>query len=129
MRYIKLGLLVLAPVALTLAGCDDPQVKTGAAKVAIGAKVAADGAKDIAVKGAEKASEAATQTAMTTRIHAALRNAHGLDDSDINVDTVKKEIYLEGAVPSQEQRTKAEEIAREVAGSDYKIINKLTLRG
>lgn len=125
---MKFGVVVLAVVAILSAGCDDPQVKTGAAKVAIGAKVAADGAADIAKKGYEKTADATSQTVTTTKIHAALRAAEGLDDSGINVDTVKDTVYLEGEVPSEAQKVLAGSIAMNIAGTGYKVVNNLSVK-
>ena len=85
------------------------------------------------VKGAQKDTEKAVEkTAAATNtvdVKSALIADGRVDASNINVDTSSstKTVVLKGSVPSAEQKTIAEQIARDKA-KGYTITNQLTVK-
>jgi hyperosmotically inducible periplasmic protein len=79
-------------------------------------------------KDAESATEAVVAGANTVDVKSALIADGRVDASNINVDTEKetRTVVLKGTVPTAEQKTLAEQIARDNA-KDYKIQNNLTV--
>jgi osmotically-inducible protein OsmY len=79
-------------------------------------------------KDAERATEKTAAAAETVDVKSALIADGRVDASNINVDTVAstKTVVLKGSVPTAEQKTTAEAVAREQAKS-YTIINQLTV--
>src|SRR4051794_17201230 len=77
-----------------------------------------------AKKDAEKATENTAAAANTVDVKSALIADGRVDASNINVDTFAstRTVVLKGSVPTAEQKTLAETIAREHA-KDYKITN------
>jgi osmotically-inducible protein OsmY len=76
----------------------------------------------------EKAAENTAAGVETVDVKAALIADGRVDAANINVDTVAstKTVVLKGSVPTAEQRTMAETIAREQA-KGYAITNNLTV--
>lgn len=83
------------------------------------------GAKQDTANIAEKVSGAAE----TVDVKSALIADKRVDTSDVNVDTNTETntVVLKGSVPTAEQRTIAEQIAREQA-KGYRIVNQLTVK-
>jgi osmotically-inducible protein OsmY len=81
-----------------------------------------------AKKDAERATEKTAAAAETVDVKSALIADGRVDASNINVDTVAstKTVVLKGSVPTAEQKTTAEAIAREQA-KGYTIVNQLTV--
>ena len=76
----------------------------------------------------ENATEAVAAGAETVDVKSALIADGRVDASKINVDTMKdtKTVVLKGSVPTAEQKTLAEQIARDNA-KGYTITNNLTV--
>ena len=76
----------------------------------------------------EKVAEKTAAASNTVDVKAALIADGRVDASSVNVDTSSetKTVVLKGTVPSAEQRTTAEAIARDKA-EGYKIVNQLTV--
>lgn len=83
------------------------------------------GAKQDTANIAEKVSGAAE----TVDVKSALIADKRVDTSDVNVDTNTdtNTVVLKGSVPTAEQRTIAEQIAREQA-KGYRIVNQLVVK-
>lgn len=115
--------IIAVLAVVSLAGCAVTEQPDGDKKVTVSEDV---------VEGAENAADTtrdvASQVAMTTKIESALRGAESLKIEDLNVDTVDNTITLKGYVDSQEQKTKAEELVRTMAGTDYTINNMLAIK-
>jgi osmotically-inducible protein OsmY len=85
------------------------------------------------VKGAKKDTEKAVEKtaagAQTVDVKAALIADGRVDASNINVDTSAstKTVVLKGSVPTAQQKTLAEQIARDKA-EGYKVSNQLTVK-
>jgi osmotically-inducible protein OsmY len=79
-------------------------------------------------KDAESATEAVVAGAETVDVKSALIADGRVDASNINVDTESstRTVVLKGSVPTAEQKTLAEQIARDNA-KDYTIQNNLTV--
>lgn len=77
---------------------------------------------------AERATEKVTAGAETVDVKSALIADGRVDASNINVDTIAntKTVVLKGTVPTPEQKTTAEQIARQNA-KGYTITNQLTV--
>jgi predicted lysophospholipase L1 biosynthesis ABC-type transport system permease subunit len=90
------------------------------------AKAADKTGEDMAA-GAAKAGEATGDAAVTAKVKSALMSAEGIDSEHINVDTVGKTVMLKGMVDTEAAKTKAEQIAKDQAGSDYTVENQLTV--
>jgi hypothetical protein len=96
------------------------------------AGAAGSGACANTIKGvkqdAERAAEATAAGAETVDVKSALIADGRVDATNINVDTIgsTKTVVLKGSVPTAEQRTTAEAIAREQA-KGYTITNQLTV--
>ena len=77
---------------------------------------------------AEKAAEKTAAGVETMDVKAALIADGRVDAGNINVDTIAstKTVVLKGSVPTAEQRTMAEAIAREQA-KGYTVTNNLTV--
>src|SRR5262245_27990882 len=76
----------------------------------------------------EKAAEKTAAATNTVDVKSALIADGRVDASSINVDTNSqtKTVVLKGSVPSAEQKTQAEAIARDKA-EGYRIVNNLTV--
>lgn len=114
-------------LALGVAACNDrPDTATDAARGAGDAAAGAAREAGGAVANAGRAAEAAVQT---MDVKTALMKDSRVDASDINVDTnhETKTVVLKGRVPSDAQKTIAEEIAIEQA-KGYRVQNDLTVR-
>jgi osmotically-inducible protein OsmY len=100
--------------------------------IAFGAALALSAACANTMQGVQRDSErAAENTAAgveTMDVKAALIADGRVDAGNINVDTIasSKTVVLKGTVPTAEQRTVAETIAREQA-KGYTITNQLTV--
>jgi osmotically-inducible protein OsmY len=120
---IRLLLLPIALASIGLAGCEVTKQPDGNSKVAVSDEVA-EGAK----KAADTTADVASQVAMTAKIESTLRGAESLKIEDLNVDTVDKTITLKGYVDSEEQKAKAEQLTKDMAGKDYTVNNMLAVK-
>ncbi len=117
MRYATL--IVLAGVAIALAGCNPQQ------------KAEAGGAAKKAQNQLEQATKTAkhdlTDGTVTLKVKSAMNASDKLNTSHINVDTKDKITHLRGAVPDATQKALAERIAKDTVGSDIQIVNELAI--
>lgn len=100
-------------------------VASGAEKA--GATVVA-GAQE-AGNAVKNGAEAAADSTMTPKVKTALHGVAGLDVSKVDVDTAGKTVTLKGSVPDAASKKKAEEAAKLAAGSEFKVVNNLTVGG
>jgi osmotically-inducible protein OsmY len=133
---IKLTLAAMAAVfGTTLLGCTQ-ESKQDYSQAGDNLSKAADKMGDAMSKDASAAGQkikeesaeagaAGANVAMTTKVKSALGSAEGIDAEHIDVDTVGNTVTLKGSVDTTEQKAKAEQIARNQAGSDYTIDNQL----
>lgn len=76
----------------------------------------------------ETASEQAYDTKITTSVKSHLATQDRLSTlTQINVKTVERTVYLTGSVPTQQDRTRAEELVRQVEGVQ-RVVNNVTVR-
>jgi osmotically-inducible protein OsmY len=126
---------VLATMGLT--GCTkEGQEKYGEAGDAASTAVKKTGdaaATDAAVTG-EKAKEAGKEatkavdnSGVTLKVKNALLTASDLKTSDLNVDTVDNTVHLKGSVQTEDQKKRAEEIAKGLVGDKMTVSNELTV--
>jgi osmotically-inducible protein OsmY len=87
------------------------------------AEVAGEAVED----AAEKSAIAAAAGEMTVKVKSALLAADDLEVRDLNVDTIEKTVYLKGEVASAEAKSRAETLAKGIAGNDYKVVNELKI--
>ncbi len=78
-------------------------------------------------KDAQAAQVAASGPLMTAKIKSSLQTASGLITKNLDVDTDAKTkvVTLSGSVPTAEQKKQAEDLARGIAGNEYKFVSKL----
>jgi osmotically-inducible protein OsmY len=143
--------LVAAGTAIFLSGCTpDSRVRyegagdnlsqaaeqTGEAiKQDIGAaKEAVTEATQKAVQSAQEASEKVGDRARsdrqgtTAQVERALERASDVDARNIDVEAVGNALHLSGFVPDEDQRRRASQIARAVAGTEYSIHNEISIQ-
>jgi len=127
----------LVVLVVIVAGCspeskEDYKQAGDAATVAAqkaGKAIAAD-AKAAAPKvqaAAESAEKSAGQALVTGKVKAALLSDKKIEAGNVTVETVDKVVTLTGTVPSADQHKAAKELASKTAGTDYKIVDKLTV--
>jgi hyperosmotically inducible periplasmic protein len=98
-------------------------VATDATKTGEAVKQGADNAAEAVGDVAQNAADAT----MTPKVKNALLSASGLETRDINVETSNKTVTLKGSVPDAKQKAQAEQIAKGVAGTEFKVVNQLTV--
>jgi osmotically-inducible protein OsmY len=105
------------------------QARQAAGDLADSAADAARAAGTIAADAGEELAERAGAVAETVDVKAALMADPSVDASRIDVDVSAwdKTVTLEGYVPTEGERTKAETIAREKA-SGYEVVNKIEVQ-
>ena len=79
----------------------------------------------------EQAKISADNTLLTSKVKSALGSAAGLETKGIDVDsdTLLKTITLKGTVPDGKQKAQAETVTTGMAGTEFKVVNKLTIVG
>ena len=131
LKFIAIALLL----AVGLSACDKPgPAETAGKNIDETVDKAGDKISDTADKVGEtmseqsnKASVAISDTAITTRVKAAIFAEPGLDTLKISVDTVKGVVTLSGSVDSRAQSDRAKALARNVSGVS-KVNNKLAIK-
>ena len=102
------------------------KTKEGAVKtkdaVVKGAKIAAEKTKD----GLSKTGDVITDGWITTRVHERFVGEDLLKDSDIDVDTSKHVVTLNGTVMGRSGRARAASIALHTEGV-HRVVNRLTI--
>lgn len=111
-----------------LGGCSE-EAKQDYDKAGENIGKAADATGDAMATDADKAGESVEGAAITGKVKSALMSAEGVDSEHINVDTVGKTVTLKGSVDTDAAKMKAEQIAKDQAGSDYTVVNELTVGG
>jgi hyperosmotically inducible periplasmic protein len=106
------------------AGAVAGATKTGAEKTAEASKKVAGATKSAATKTGENV----TDGWITSRIKTKFMAEEALRASSINVDTDHHVVTLKGAVPTEDARAKALELAKEVEGVD-KVVDNLKVTG
>ncbi len=127
----KYSILVAVAAFSLLAGCTPEgrqDMAEGASKVGEGIKKDAETTGKVLKDQSEKAKQSADNALMSTKVKDALNQVKDIDSSKINVDTdTDKIIHLKGTVPTDEQKTKANELATRVAAEGYKVKDELTV--
>lgn len=86
-------------------------------------------AQDSASKGAEAVKDTSSRVANTAKVKSALVSSNKLDASRIDVDTLEDgSVYLFGFVESAEDKATAVRIAEDIAGGEYKIVDRLEVK-
>jgi hyperosmotically inducible protein len=130
-KYIAISMLVVGG----LAACDQPGPAETAGKnidqtlEKAGDKIsgAADKVGETMHEQSNKAGVALDDTAITTRVKAAIFAEPGLDTLQINVVTVKGVVTLSGSVDSRAQSDRAKALAGAMSGV-RKVTNHLTIK-
>lgn len=104
-------------------------VAAGAENAAATAKAAGEKAAADAKEAGAKAAQATDNAAMTGKVKTAITSASDLNVADLNVDTTGKTITLKGSVPTADQKKRADQIAKGIAGKDYTVDDQLTVGG
>lgn len=115
--------LSLAAALLMLAGCTE---KTQQQVQDTGKAVVSD-VKEGAGEAVEASKAALAGAEITASVKSALIASQKLDHSDLNVDTVDGAVHLRGYVPNMEQRTLAEEIAKNTVAPGTTVVNDLSV--
>jgi osmotically-inducible protein OsmY len=127
----KLSVFVAVAALSLLAGCTPEgrqDISEGASKVGEGLKKDAETTGKVLKDEGAKAKQAADNALMNTKVKDALNQVKDIDSSKINVDTdMDKVIHLKGSVPTEEQKSKAKELADRVAVEGYTVKDELTV--
>ena len=127
-RYTLTTSAIAAIVAaLALTACDQPSRTTSATPPATttGATMAAAG--DKAAATTDKVATAVDDTAITTKVKAALLAEPGLKSLKIDVDTKNAAVTLSGSVDSAASKEKAKQVAGSVTGVST-VVDQLTVK-
>ena len=119
-----IGAALFTAIAMTAAGCDErhPAESAGQKMDRAADKIAAT-TKDATAKAAN----AADDTALTTKVKAALFAEPGLKTLQIEVDTQDAVVTLAGSVDSDSLRQKAVQIASSMNGV-RQVVDKLVVK-
>lgn len=109
-------------VALAAAGCDQNQPSNAAARADATADRVAATSNDMT----RRASNAMDDTALTTKVKAALLAEPGLSSLQIGVDTKDAVVTLSGSVTTMPQKERAVSLASSVAGVKSVVDNLMT---
>lgn len=133
-------MLVIGAVAGVVACRDEPQPMTDLDNdrpgVADSARDAGDRAADAARDAGESAADAARDAgdrvgaaieATDVRLALSMDSDIDADDLDVDVDHTARVVTLKGFVPTADQRTRAEQVARDRADG-YRVDNQLEVR-
>jgi hyperosmotically inducible protein len=120
-----LAAALFASLALLVAGCDQPNRSSDTT----GQKIdrAADKMAATTKEATAKTVNAADDTAVTTKVKAALFAEPGLKTLQINVDTRDAIVTLEGTVDSDTLRQRAVQIASSTNGV-RQVVDKLVIK-
>lgn len=129
MKQLSL-MAVLATIGIMLVGCS-PEARDQYSNAGNDVGEATKKTGDAIVTDAENTKIAADNALKTASVKSALQAADGLDTKDINVDsdTKKMTVTLNGSVPSAAQKSQAEAVAKGIAGADFKVVNNLKTSG
>jgi hyperosmotically inducible periplasmic protein len=130
-RIVALMLAVATLGGALVAGCAQDDRAEAGADMREGANQTAhtaDNVADDAARGAGDVADATGDAAMTGTVKSALLADTEVGALDINVDTVGETVHLKGTVSTEAQKMRAENIARETAGGNYRIENHLVVQ-
>ncbi len=121
MRLNTFALIILALGAFITAGCSQQSQED--------ASQAGQHAGEVIKKDIDQASKATSNDVESGKVQQALSSASGLDTKDIHVDsdTVAKTITLSGLAQTAGEKVQALKVATGIAGSEFKVIDKLTV--
>ncbi len=124
--------LLAALLAAVLLGCS-PQAKQeyndAAQKQAVATQATEKALKTDVQNTTAAASQKANEAGVTLKVKTALVGAVGVDTRNIDVDTTGSTVTLKGSVPSAEQKTRAEQIAKGELGNGWTVDDQLTVAG
>lgn len=123
-------IIAVAIIGIALIGCTVKEESDGDSSIRISkqAKEAGQKAVDTTKEALGNAAQATKQGAMSAKVNSTLRSAGSLTIEDLNVDTVGNEITIEGIVPTELQKKTAERLTKDIAGPDYTVVNKITVK-
>lgn len=120
---MKLKMFIAGIALVAVVGCSQQtqqQVEeTGQAVVAE--------VKEGATEAVAATKDAAAVAEVTGSVKSALLASSKVETKDLNVDTVDGTVHLRGHVPSDEQRSLAEEIAKNTVSSGTTVVNELVV--
>jgi osmotically-inducible protein OsmY len=127
MRKVTLGAISLI-IASMIIGCSK-EARDQYGSAGEDASKAAKKTGEAISTDAENAKVSADNTLESSKVKSALNSAAGLETKGINVDsdTKAKTITLSGSVPDEKQKAQAETVASGIAGSEFKVVNNLTV--
>jgi osmotically-inducible protein OsmY len=118
----RISLLVAVSAGAILVGCSQESADKAAKAV--------ENAPSQIERATERAAAAVDDASITAQVKTALIAAPDLKGLAIDVDTVQNVVTLNGTVSSEDARTRAERIAKEVAGvkevKNYLLVKKAT---
>lgn len=112
-----------AMAALLLGGCGENAKQ----QVQSTGKAVVSEVKKNAGEAVEMTKEAAADAEITAGVKSALIASKQMDTSALNVDTVDGKVYLRGYVPNLQQRSLAEEIAKNTVKESTVVSNELSV--
>lgn len=121
---MKIKSLVAGVALIAILGGCSPQTQQ---QVEDTSKAVAADVKQGATEAVDATKEAAADAETTTKVKAALIASSNIDSTGINVDTVGTTVSLKGTVPTEEQKTTAEEVAKNTAPAGSTIQNELAV--
>ncbi len=117
------GFLLALALCTALSGCT-PQTQQ---QVEDTTRSVASDVKENAGQAMDATKEAAAQAEITTSVKSALMASDKVDTAALNVDTEGQSVYLRGAVKTDEEKTLAEEIAKNTVAEGVTVTNELVV--
>jgi osmotically-inducible protein OsmY len=102
-------------------------VATDAAKTGQAVEKGAEAAGEAVKDAGQNAAKAVDNGQTTLAVKNALLTAKDLETKDLNVDTKDNKVILRGSVPTEEQKKRAEEVAKGLVGKDMTVDNQLAV--
>jgi osmotically-inducible protein OsmY len=102
-------------------------VATDAQKTGEAVGQAAENAGEAVEAAGEKAAQVGDNATTTLAVKNALLSAKDLKVADLNVDTEGNTITLKGSVPTADEKSRAETLAKSAAGKDFTVKNELSV--
>jgi len=118
----KSGQLVLGAgfVLMVMNGCS-PQAKQDVSDADTAIKTEGAAASKSISDATANSKKALSNDETSATVKQALLTAKDLTTANLLVDTDGKKVTLHGSVPTADQKKRAEEIAKNLLGSDYKV--------
>ena len=118
---LKMWAAGLAVVAFL--GCSDKTQQ----QVEDTSKAVVTDVKENAQEAVQVTKDAAAGAEVTAGVKSALLASNKMDTSAVNVDTVNGTVHLRGYVPTVDQKTLAEEIAKNTVAAGTSVVNELAV--